>query len=847
MNIYHEILKRNQNNLEKEALSIAMDNGTLRSFTYKQLFELIDKYEKVMKDTGVTAGDRIAIISENCPEWDVAYMAIMKCNATAVLIDASLPKEEIHKLIDKSEIKAAYFSESVCMKMGEEKAADYLCYDVLTGSLLPMSCECENVRKIEDGDALIANIIFSSGTTKTASGIMHTYESMILTTLNCIEENGLKPEERFLSIIPNSHIYGVVCLVLGPLLLGAKVRFIETISGEAVVKAFGAFHPTVLPAVPKVYDLFRTQITKKIESNAKTKKMFQMAFPLCLSVRKKTGMNLGKKVFKSVHEGFGGSMRILCSAGAPMSQETAEFYYGTGFDILMTYGATETNIPTIGNRGKNITTNTCGTPYQNVEVKLSEEKEILIRSPYLMKGYFHDDEATKEAFTNDGWFKSGDLGAYDEKKNIRIVGRLKENLVLATGKKVAPDDIEANYEGISGVSEFVICGVQVDGKDYDEAHAFVVMEEKANEAEVVEAVYARSSEQAITMKVAKVHVVGEIPKTSLQKPKRYLLKQLAKQEQVVTSQVQQELAGTKEKMETSVEDRVMQLVAKVVEVSKEQVQIETKLYTELAMDSLNVIRLSLEIEEEFGVNIESHVTKESTVGDLIAIVKKNPERLEEEEVNGCYPHKKNHWDYSTFHIIRLVARYLYKVKVRNEHHIPQSSGYILCANHVSNFDYLYLTINFKKEQFKRFACMAKKELFKNTAISKHLAKVCGMVPVDRTGMNASAMSSLKDRLKKRWGVLIHPEGTRSKDGKLGKLKQGAALLAIEAGVPIVPAYIKGGFEIFPSGKKMPNLFNFKNMRRYHVDVIYGEPIYPIGMSAEELMRKVEQSIRHLAA
>ena len=138
--------------------------------------------------------------------------------------------------------------------------------------------------------------------------------------------------------------------------------------------------------------------------------------------------------------------------------------------------------------------------------------------------------------------------------------------------------------------------------------------------------------------------------------------------------------------------------------------------------------------------------------------------------------------------------------------------------------------------------MAKAELFNKSVSSKLLAQVCGMIPVDRGSLNAEAMKCCKKQLEGKWGLLIHPEGTRSYDGEIGSLKRGAASLAIEANVPIVPAYIRGAYNIYPKGKKLPKLFDWKNMKKFNVDVIYGEPIHPQNLTIEALTKLVELSI-----
>jgi 1-acyl-sn-glycerol-3-phosphate acyltransferase len=135
--------------------------------------------------------------------------------------------------------------------------------------------------------------------------------------------------------------------------------------------------------------------------------------------------------------------------------------------------------------------------------------------------------------------------------------------------------------------------------------------------------------------------------------------------------------------------------------------------------------------------------------------------------------------------------------------------------------------------------MAKNELFNKKSLSMVLAKIAGMVPVDRSGFANGAFAAVRDKLKENWGVLIHPEGTRSNDGEIAVFKKGAALLSIEANVPIVPAYIDGGYEIYPKSNKLPNLFNWKKMRKYKVKIRYGEPIFPKNYNADELIKVVE--------
>ena len=845
MNIYTQIKEANADNLEKLALSIFMDSGVNKNSTYASLFESVDTASTELIKLGFEAGDRVAIVAENSPEWVITYLALMIIKCTAALIDASLSPEEIKGLLENCDVIAVATSPKMLHKVESMKENTLLLnvFDISVPFVENSSINRTD-KQLADRDENIANIIFSSGTTRTAAGIMHTHEALVLSTQMCLNQiNMKKNEERFLAILPCSHIYGIVCTLIGPLLIGAEVRFLESLTSDAILGVFAEYKPTIFPAVPKMLELFSSQITRKISSDKKTKTMFNLFFPICYFLREKFGVNLGKKLFGSIHEGFGGAMDIICSAGAPIDKATADFYYGCGLNVLITYGATETNIPTLGNLRHNITTDTCGSAYPDVQVELSEEGELLIKSPYMMQGYFRNEEASEQAF-EDGWFMTGDTGFIDEKGFYHITGRVKDNIVLATGKKVTPDDVEMQYNGITGVKEMVVCGIPVVAGGGDEIHAFIVLEENGVQADVSKAIQDIGGALSTSMKISQIHFVDSIPRTSLQKPKRYLLKK------AVLENDTQVVAESSKEDENS-EATIISIIAQVAKVDRETIDLSSKPFSQLGIDSLSSIDLILQIEDKFNVRIDESLTKEVTVSDILELIE-TKQAIGAEKPQGwanfasLYPVQKRLGDYKLFRRVCGWARMLYKVNIKGEDVLPVDSGYIICSNHISNLDYLWLSINFGKERFLKFCCMAKKELFGNSLFSKSFSRIFGMIPVDRGGFNVDLMQLCKEKLSEKWGLLIYPEGTRSSDGKLATLKNGAAQLAIESNVPIIPAYINGAYEIYPKSKKLPSIFNFKKMQKYPVEVLYGEPIYPEGLSAENLTALIEDSIRSLS-
>jgi len=842
MNIYDTILANNQSNGAKIALAIEPPDQGYRSVTYSAMFASVDRMAETLRDLGMHPGDRIALISENSPEWIIAFLAVVKIRCTAVLIDVTLTPSDHLRYIEKSDLRLILMSPRVRSGFDGLFLVDIPCADTTADAKLFADTGFSG--KIRDeiiaGDETIAAIIYSSGTTRTPAGIMHTHEALIRSTLMCAACNNLDETDKYLSVVPNSHIYGLICLVLGPMLMQGDVFFISENTPAQIMKAFAEYRPTIFPCVPRVFELFRSEIEKKIAADPKSAKLFRIFFPICLKLRQKTGINLGKKLFKAIHKGFGDRIKVFCSAGAPMDQKTAEFYLGTGFNMLITYGATETNIPTLGNYGKKLTADSCGRRYPDVSAKISDNGELMIRSDYMMKGYFGEPEMTAEAF-EDGWFKTGDLCRIDAKGHYVITGRRKENIVLASGKKVTPEEVEAAYRSLPGVKEIIVAGVMAAGKGYDEVHAFIVPSDMGAPREKIED---RIREIGTTlpahMRITTVHFMEEIPKTSLQKPKRYLLRKAAEQELC-----QDAKNADADRSSLTVEEDLIRIIAQTIGWDASRIRPENGLYTDLGIDSLQSIELAISLEERFGFPVDKSFSRGTRVLDVLSLIK-NREGIKPDAVStSLYPHRKKFGDYFLFRQVSNLARLVYSIRFENESVLPEDSGYILCANHVSNFDYLWLTAKFNRKRFEKFCCMAKAELFEKGGVSKILSNVCGMIPVDRVNFHSDTMKSCENILREKWGLLIHPEGTRSLDGELGTFKKGAAVLAIESGVPIIPAYIHGAYDIFPNNIKMPRLFNFRHMKKYAVNVFYGNPIFPDGQSADELIEQVKNSILEL--
>jgi long-chain acyl-CoA synthetase len=529
------ILKQRHANYEnKEALQMIWDNGNVERYSYRDIFNMVDSFSSVLKSAGIENGDRIVLSGENSPHWVIAFFAIASINATSVLIDSSLPKEEIKRLIDMADSRGIIISSKVKQKLyqNEDQYPDVPVFDMKTQSVILGSVQCVNKHMIDtvDPDNEVIAIFFSSGTTSTAKGVMVRYESVLYKVQSAIDIFNFTYNDSYVHIIPIYHIYGFNVLMCS-LLSGASMSFIESISRQNMNKAFQLVKPTIFFAVPKVYNMFYQNVENTVlKKGKKAKKIFHISQKILGFVRSTTKINISKSFFHKVHEAFGGRVRLFGCGGMILEKNISYAFYNMGFSLLSAYGLTETCIPAVAPNLKNIAPGTNGKPFPGVELKFGEpdqdgNAEIMIKSLGVFKEYFRDKETTKEAFTEDGWFKTGDLGKLDRRGNLIVVGRTKEAIVLSNGKKASPNDIEEMYGTIEGIDELVILGISVKSKAYDEIHAFIV-KSKSNlsDNEIIENIKNLTKSFPSHLRIMKTHFIEMIPKTSMQKPKRYLLK-----------------------------------------------------------------------------------------------------------------------------------------------------------------------------------------------------------------------------------------------------------------------------------------------------------------------------------
>lgn len=452
---------------------------------YKRFYNLVGNLSLSLEKLGVKKGDRVVLISENRPEWVVSDLSVMSLGAISVPIHNVLSAKQYQSIIKETEPKIVIVSNKETLEKVREiksslkeakiiyldsdlSSSDRKGWEIYTfietlqlvphGGDLGLDTRAENLDP-ED----ILTIIYTSGTTGNFKGVELTHKNIVSNILSVLSVVPVYKTDRFLSILPLSHVFERTVGYYVSVFQGAATSYV--IDPLKLAEIAAESKPTIIIAVPRLYEKVYEKISEKANTNIITKTIFKLAFWYGKGGQKSDFLHrlFDKIVFSKIKNTFGGKVRFFVSGAAPLSSELGEFFQTLGMVVLEGYGLTETSPIVSCNRLESPQFGTVGRPLPGVQVKIAKDKEILVKGSNVMKGYYKNPFTTKEVFTKDGWFKTGDLGKLERGGYLRITGRKKELIVLSTGKNVSPTVIEEKLEMSPYVNQVMICG---DGKKH---------------------------------------------------------------------------------------------------------------------------------------------------------------------------------------------------------------------------------------------------------------------------------------------------------------------------------------------------------------------------------------------
>ncbi len=852
-----------------------LESGGVENTSFGRMLTQIRSIAYRLAREKIEFGDRVALIGENHPNWAIAYLGILYRGAVVTPLDPAATTQALTAFLRGSEAKLAFVSptslekfRAACEQLGNNIPAVALHPLVHPNGVGSFEDWAQTPRPREFDEATLpakpddlAVLIFTSGTTGNPKGVPLTHGNINEESTRVQEVMRISDREVVLSLLPLFHAYSQIVNLWLATIIGARVVYLTELSSAQIERGLKEGGATALVGVPRLWYLFHKKVFDAVSAKpAVLRVLFRLMLLVNGWLRDLVGLNAGRLFFGPIHEAFGGKLRLAVTAGASFDADVARDFHRLGFTILQGYGLTETSGAATVTRFEDNKVGSVGTPLQGVEVRIDEPNgegigEVLIRGPIVMSGYYRNPEANREAFTSDGWFRSGDLGRFDKQGHLYIVGRKKDIIKLPSGKNVFPEDVEAHYEHSPFVSEVCVLGIA------DEAGGF-------KGAEKLCAVVVPNFDYLKTQHIANARewVVWELenlgrelpeyqrvhdfvlraeplPRTSTRKLRRFELRSqlatLRKEEAEGREAKQGTLSDADRALLDSPAGRAITAALEQHVETLEVVNPRMNLEIDLGLDSLARAECFLGVEQRLDIQLKAdEIATVQTVGELIHLVDAKMTKGGVREVAAhefswrdalatteelpemdqlLRPKRRVVWlAYAALQFIYLAARLLFRMEVTGMETLKQlQSPYLICPNHQSYLDPFLVCSTYPHPVLEKTFHVGASMYFTNRVMA-WVARLINVVPIDPDLQLLRAMRAGAMGLRAGKILNIYPEGQRSFDGKLHDFKKGAAILATELDLPIVPVALDGPYRIMPRKSW--------RLRLAKVKVRFGEPI-----------------------
>lgn len=549
-----ELLIRSAEEYQDKLALEDLNPSPIQQVMYGELLNYVLKFGSALRELGFKERSHIAVIGENRVQWAISFLTCMAFNYVVVPIDKNLTENEILNIIHESDSEGVIFSGNFIDVFAEHKHSlkrvkHLICMDETSDEnkflnmkkLLDKASpfEIEDLPKINPDE--VAEIIFTSGSLGRAKGVMLTQGNLTANIVAMVSMLMMYPEDRFLSVLPTHHTYECTCGMLCPLYSGSSVHYARGL--KTIVDDIQKVKATILLGVPLLYDKMFKRVSKAITEDKVKSKIVPPLLKIT-NIAQKFGLGgLKKKIFKEMHNRFGGHVRIFIAGGAAPDPLVAKGLREFGFNFIQGYGLTETSPILTLNRLDDFKDNAAGIPLPNVQIKINNPDatgsgEVWAKGPNVMPGYYKNEEQTKATF-EDGWFKTGDIGFIDKDEFLHINGRMKNVIISKAGKNVFPEEIEDILNRSPYILESIVYGKD-DAKQGEiiaaqivaDAEAFIEFSElnsiQINQEmmeKIIDKEIEKANKQLADFKRVKSFNIreNEFEKTTTQKIKRYLV------------------------------------------------------------------------------------------------------------------------------------------------------------------------------------------------------------------------------------------------------------------------------------------------------------------------------------
>ena len=826
------------------------------SFSYGRVLEMAAGLCSKLESLGIVKGDRVLLWGENCAEWVAVFFG---CALSGVIV------------VPMDDGAALDFALRVALQAGTKLLAGSRRHvqEFSSASLPLATLALEDLTQIPPppgstpphtplGPADTLEIVFTSGTTAEPRGVVITHGNVLANIAPLEQEmraymkyEWLVHPLRFLNLLPLSHVFGQFLGMFLPPLLGGTVIFQNELKPSDIVSTIRRERVSVLVGVPRVVQSLKQKIERDLEDRGRMED-FRKRF---VAAKEKHFLRRWW-AFRAIRRQFGWKFWAFISGGAALDGETEEFWGRLGYAAIQGYGLTETTSLISVNHPFRLGKGSIGKVLPGREVKLAEDGEILVRGGGVASAYW-DGGGRQSVADEQGWYRTGDIGALDTAGNLYFKGRKKEVIVTPAGMNLYPDDLEAALRRQPEVKDCVVVGIERGGNA--EPCAVVILRGEANVDDVV----AQANQLLAEYQRMRMWVEwpGEdFPRTNTQKPRRSLIREFAEAQLLQASPTSRntgETWGTRASGTRAGDGRLSELIAQVSgrRVAANQ---NASLDSDLGLSSLDRVELLSVLEDRFQVDLsETRFSAAQTVGDLERV-------LRGEAAPGAgyhYPGWTLRWPVTW---LRFLAHYLLMrpaivllgwPRIVGREHLRGVKGPLLVvSNHVSDVDAGFILTALPARLRRRLAIAAGGEALEALRTPPAArgfflriydrvtwalgVSLLNLFPLPREAGFRRSFAYAGEAVDRGYSVLVFPEGRHTTNGKMLPFRSGIGLLAANLCIPVLPMRIDGLFEFKAAGKKFAP--------PWKISVRIGQPMrLAPGTAKETIVGELQQAVQEL--
>nr|WP_049751676.1 AMP-binding protein [Halorhodospira halophila] len=825
----------------------ALDRDDLDCWDYQEVAGLARQLSAGLMESGVSRGERVVLFAPNSAEWVIACLAILDAGAVVTPLDTQMPRAElIHALGDSGAHRVFTAGEAARRLEGLEldHPLETVRLDEPAGtgqSWRDWLREPTDAAQPEVTPDDQATLFYTSGTTGMPKGVPLTHGNITANLNALLGQELAHRDDRIFVPLPYHHVYPFTLGLITPLALGASIVLPYSVLGPQIVRALREGDATIILGVPRLYEALDAAIRGRIaERGARAERLFEGMLWISRGARHRLGWPLGRRLFRGLHQRMAPSVRMVVAGGAPLSPAIGERLRDLGWEVATGYGLTETSPILTYNPPDRLRLEAAGLPLPGVDLRIDSVEpgartgEVLARGDNVFQGYWQLPEKSAEVFTEDGFYRTGDLGWFDEDGYLHLEGRASEMIVLGGGENIDPERVESALIGAEAIRDAGV--LEHDGRLaavlFADPQAIRDLDDEQVRQRLNQALHEAAGVLPSHHQISIYRISSDpLPRTRLGKLRRHKLRELfeALGDGAATAET-----GPIPEERMAVEDQQLLQIPTARRVwdglvhryPRVRLTPDTNLRLDLGLDSLGWVDLTLELRSSVGVALEEEALgRIETVRDLLreaaeaaqfkpdgargrGLVEqlRDPEAmLSDQQQRWMAPRTRfERWlGAICFGIDQVLFRMYARVHVEGREHLPDREPVLLVPNHLSALDPPALGSVMPYARITRVRWGGWTGLLFSNRWVRVISRACLVLPIDpHTGPRGSLALGAK-ALQDGYGLVWFPEGRRSPDGTLQPFQPGVGLLLQAQPVPAIPVSIEGTDQAMPIGKRFP--------------------------------------------